>query len=246
MIIHEAVQGSAGWHAAREGVLTASKAKDLFTSVKLELSKSRAKLKAGLLHEWITGSSSEGFGGTDWTEHGHHVEPEAFGYFQMQTGLTVQQCGLIYRDEARLTGCSPDGLVLDDGEPVAGLELKAPAGWTHIGYLAASRVPAEYMMQVQFSLWVTQLPRWFFMSYATSPESDRLPSWRTGAYLPPLLLEVEPEARYQEAFDDHVPEFLVEMLAERDTLLDMGSIRHTAETEPADSGETSTVRSAGG
>ena len=225
MIIHDAIQGSPEWHALRLGVLTASRAKDLLTPAKLDLSKQRGKLMDALLHEQFTGSSAEGFGGSAWTEHGHAVEPEACAYFAMETGLNALPVGFVTDADRPGIGCSPDALIRDSGgDLVAGLELKAPAGWTHIGYLRAGIVPPEYMMQIQFSLWVTGLPLWYFMSYGASPYGgDWLPTWQPGAYLPPLLLEVEPEDRYQDAFAEHVPAFVGELESARAALIDAGA-----------------------
>ena len=45
-------------------------------------------------------------------------------------------------------GCSPDGLVGDDG----GLEAKAPNPETHLLWLSGGIIPVKHMPQVQFCL----------------------------------------------------------------------------------------------
>lgn len=227
MIVHDCIPGSPEWHALRLGRLTASHASDLLTPARLGLSKSRWPLMWRLLHEWVTGSSAEEFGGNRWTEHGLALEGEAADWFTLQTGLDAVPVGFISDGDA---GCSPDLWV--PGQ--AGLELKCPAGWTHLRYLSELDVPSEYALQVQFSLWLTQLPVWYFMSYASSPHDDSLlPSWRPGAYMPPLLIEVEPDEQCQDALSEHVPEFLAEMQRQRETLKDAGVIETTAMEDAA-------------
>ena len=218
MIVHDVLQGSPEWHALRLGTLTASRVDQLLTAAKLNLSTGRLALLAKLQHEWVTGTSAEQFGGNAWTEHGHEYEGAAGDWFASVTGEAVQAVGFI-SDESGLAGCSPDLWV--PGE--AGVELKCPAGWTHLKYLRDGVVPSEYRMQVQFSLWVTGLPVWYFMSYGASPSGNSfLPAWKPGAYMPPMMVECEPEERYQDAFDAHVPAFLDEVQAERQWLLDNG------------------------
>lgn len=229
MIPVQVLQGSPEWHALRLGVLTASRASNLLTPAKLTLSKSRDALMAKLLHEWLTGASAEEFGGNKWTEHGHEHEGAAGDWFASVTGEQLERIGFVFRDDTRTVGCSPD--LWRPGE--YGVELKCPAGWTHIQWLADGGVPREYVMQVQFSLWVTHLPRWYFMSYAASPSDGWLAPWKPGAYLPPLLVEVAPDARYQDALSEHVPTFVAEMLERREQLLALGARRDWSPSEAA-------------
>lgn len=303
MIISNNVQGSAGWHEDRFGVLTASRVNDLIlpgaapkvprfygrtpstpASVRgpaqqaiidqaraapvdardirsdsalrallergylqevappidadpviepLRLSSNRSNLMARLLHEWLTRTSAEEFFGNRWTEHGHQIEGEAVEYAEMMTNESFRPVGHVYRDEQRLAGCSPDAL----GDE-CGLEIKGPAGWTHIRWLLESLhglpqtgtisrgaggpwMPPDKRGQVQYSLWVTGLPRWYWMSYAAPEES--IP-WAAGSSMPPLLLEITPDPRYQEAFDEHVPPFIAALLEARELLIERGAI----------------------
>lgn len=291
MIIHDAIQGSAEWHALRHGKLTASLALRLLTPggeprmpqyyalsdsaptkvlraarqteileravvsgipirelaadsgsafktliqrgylvpcdpppdaepivSPIRLSDQREALVCALLHEWATGNSAEEWRGSQWTEHGHAIEGEAGAWLSFAKGLQTRPVGFI-TDDAGEIGCSPDLGVFEGDEMVAGVELKGPAGWTHIRWLReharTGRMPREHVMQPQFSLYVTQLPRWLWMSYAAPLEGY---PWREGASLPPLVVEVEPEARYQDAFAEHVPVFLSELAEAREEL----------------------------
>ena len=187
----------------------------------ITLSDKRDGYMARLLHEWATGSDGwEPIGSKRWIEHGHMCEGEALDYIRMRLDCEMKPVGLVYRDDTRTVACTPDG-VHNAPRPDFGLELKCPAGWTHVKYLRAGVLPPEYVPQVQFSLWVTGLPMWYFMSYAASPEDPDM-AWKPGAVLPPLLVEVRPEPRWQDAFDEHVPTFVAEMLAAREELIEVG------------------------
>ena len=199
-------QGSAEWDEARLGVVTASAIGEVITPAKLELSKQRFKLMHRLLAEWACGYREESFQGTDWTERGKHYEPEARAAFHLATGLEAQEVGFVYRNSDRLAGCSPDWLVGED----AGGEVKCPMASTHIGYLLAGGVPPQYKPQIQFSMWVTGRPAWWFVSY--HPD------------LPIHMQRVEVDDDWQSAIDTHVPHFLTEMLAYREQLEAIGVV----------------------
>ena len=64
----------------------------------------------------------------------------------MSLSLTtkLQETGFIL-DDSEEFGCSPDGLVVEQG----GLEIKCPSDSVHVSYLRAGKVPAKYYQQVQ-------------------------------------------------------------------------------------------------
>lgn len=214
-IVLDCVQGGPEWHRARLGVVTASAATQILTPAKLTVSKQRGGYLNRLLHEWVTGTSAEEFRGTKWTEHGHEYEGEALAALSLIADIDARSVGLVYRDDTRLTACSPDAIAED-----ATIEIKCPAGWTHIEWLrGGSVVPPKHVPQVQYQLWVTGKPRAFFVSYA-APLSDE--PWLPGTSMAPLIVEVEPDPRWQDALSEHVPTFVLEMLAARAELVEMG------------------------
>ena len=101
----------------------------------------------------------------------------------MQTDQKAREVGFVYKDERRLVGCSPDGLVGDD----ALLELKVPKAATHMVWLIEDELPREHFCQCQFALWVTGMKRLWWMSY--HPQ------------LPEVLHEVGPDSTYQKALE---------------------------------------------
>ena len=122
--------------------------------------------------------------------------------------------GLIYRDDSRMVGCSPDGLVGEDGL----LELKCPMAPTHLLWLCRGVMPHVHRAQVQGQIWVSGRSWCDFMSY--HPQ------------LPPLLVRVEPDERYQAALDDLMPKLVTEVLTERERLRELGAVIAPKEAEP--------------
>ena len=172
--------------------------------------------------EYCLGQPYTKFLGTDATERGHMLEPEARKYYSFQRDLDAETVGLIYRDESRMVGCSPDGLVGDDGL----IELKCPMAPTHLLWLARyspiggkpGTCPREHRPQVQGQLWVSRRKWCDFMSY--HPQ------------LPPLLIRVEPDAKYHAALDKWMPKFIQEVIAGRERLQELGAVIALKEVAP--------------
>jgi hypothetical protein len=105
---------------------------------------------------------------------GADTEPEARRWYAFERDVQVKQVGFVLSDCGRY-GCSPDGLVGDDGL----LELKCPAGKAQVEYLLAGGLPADYRPQVHGQLLVTGRKWVDFVSYAD--------------YLPTLIVRVVPD-----------------------------------------------------
>lgn len=94
----------------------------------------------------------------DW---GHDVEAAARDAYSAHTGELVSLGGFLIHPSHPFIGCSPDGLVGDDG----GLQIKCPANPSvHIETLRAG-MPAEHIHQVQGELWVSGRQWWDFVSF---------------------------------------------------------------------------------
>lgn len=159
MKIHECQQGSPEWFALRNGKVTASNFATATAKGKGgSASKTRKDLMYKLVAERMTGLPSESYSNKA-IEYGTETEQEAREYYQALNGVSVWQVGFIERDED--IGCSPDGLVGEEGM----LEIKCPFPTTHIKYIIAGKLPAEYVKQVQGNLWVAERKWCDFMSY---------------------------------------------------------------------------------
>lgn len=158
MKIIDCVQGSQQWLDLRVGVLTASKMDRILTPKTRKPSTQATKLAYEMLAEQVLGRSlndaSSGF-----MERGSEMEAEARAWYEFERDVDVVQVGLVLRDDERV-GCSPDGLVGEDG----GVEIKCPSAAVHMGYLLDG--PGDdYYCQVQGSLWVTGRKWWDLVSY---------------------------------------------------------------------------------
>ena len=165
------IQGSDEWLQARVGVVTASNFAKVFTTAG-KLSTSREGLINQLVAEKLIGQPTETFK-SDAMTRGNELEPQARAMFEMLMGVEVEEVGLIKMKDHEI-GCSPDGL-FDNGQ--CGIEIKCPLPATHCAYLRADKLPTTYVQQVQGTMLVLGLDRYFFMSF--HPE------------MKPLIIEVK-------------------------------------------------------
>ncbi len=177
MIIHDVLQGSPEWKAARLGIPTASEFKRLVTSTG-KPSESLALYAGELAAELFAGKSLEQFDGNTWMDRGKEMEAEAVSLYEFTNDITVQRVGFITND-AGTAGCSPDALVGEDG----GLEAKCCKAERHVEVVhyhkKHGRAPSQYVLQVQGSLFITGRKWWDLIFY--SPE------------LPPLIIRNTPD-----------------------------------------------------
>ena len=159
MKIHECQQGSPEWFAARLGHVTASNFSAATSDGRgSSPSKTRKDYMLKLIAEKMTGLPSESYSNKA-MERGTETEQEARDYYEALNGCEVRQVGFIERDKD--TGGSPDGLVGDEGM----LEIKCPYPTTHIRYILADKMPADYVKQVQGNLWVAERQWCDFVSF---------------------------------------------------------------------------------
>lgn len=160
MITIDCPQNSAEWHKARSGIPTAS----MFSSIITPTGKASTSAQTymnQLLADYIAGKPVDPWEGNKYTDIGTEREPESRSLYELFTDNTVESVGFVYKDEKRLVGCSPDGLVGDDGL----VEFKNPKGSTLIGYKLKGGLPSNYKPQVQGQLWITGRQWCDFMAY---------------------------------------------------------------------------------
>jgi hypothetical protein len=164
MKIIECAQISPEWWEARRGIPTASNFSKIMTPKTMKLSSQCEEYIAELIAEQICLTpnyfTEQGRPITKAMTDGIDNEPEARRFYEMEKNSTVQQVGFITTDDGRF-GCSPDGLVGEDG----GLELKCPMLKTQVRYYLNGGIPDEYITQVHGSLIVTGRKWWDFLSY---------------------------------------------------------------------------------
>lgn len=206
--ILECDQGDAAWIEARLGVPTASNFSRIVTPSG-KLSSQRQTYLAELAAEWALRIPQDQIPDLYWIERGKALETEAHAFYELQTDAETKRIGFVWQNESRLVGCSPDWLCDQSDEGwQGGAELKCPKASTHINYLLGGKGADTYAPQVQGAMWVCGVEWWDFVSYY--PE------------LPPLIVRVERDEKYQAALAEHMPVFLQEMMAARGRLEELG------------------------
>jgi predicted phage-related endonuclease len=157
--IEDVEQGSDAWAALRTGLPSASCFDKIITS-KGAQSKQAKKYLYQLAGERLLGYSPESYQ-NDTMLRGQEVEAEARASYELITDAEVRQVGFCFNDERKRWGCSPDGIIGEDG----GLEIKCPTLPVAVEYIDKGVLPTTYVQQVQGSMLVTGRAWWDFMSY---------------------------------------------------------------------------------
>lgn len=197
MITLCSTQRTAEWYAARIGRLTGSCAGDMLARIKTGEAAARRDLRVRLVCERLTGESQEDAYVSKEMQRGIDREKDAFAAYEAQTGNLVQRVGFIAHDDL-LAGCSPDGQI---GNFTGLVELKVPKSATHLRYLKAGCVPADYVAQVTHNLWITGAQWCDFVSY-----DDRFPS-----ALRLFIVRVERDPKAIDAYELMARTFLTEV-----------------------------------
>lgn len=177
MIVINCAQGSAEWHQARAGRITAS----MFETA-------RSKLKSGpnkgqptaaaldyafrLAVERISGEPlDQGF--ETWSmRRGHELEPEARMEHEIQSGLIVQQAGFITTDDGAF-GASADGLIGEDG----GSEYKCFISPEKVRAFHIENDASGIADQVQGCMWISGRKWWHIGMYCPALEPAGKQLW---------------------------------------------------------------------
>jgi hypothetical protein len=188
-------QGSLDWYLLRAGKVTASEMDRLVTPLgKIRTGDGpKTYLMEKLAERWIGGPlpSKEAAQGVWDLQQGHFLEEYARPAFTIETGLVSRRAAFVETDDGR-AGCSPDGLIGDN----SGLELKCPHIEKHLRYLLDGKLPADYVAQVQGSMYVTGFDHWYFASFRRN--------------LPMFILRVEKDDEFQESLGDAMDSFLTD------------------------------------
>jgi len=142
-IYKELKQGTDEWFGVRLGKFTASHAQAIGNN-----GRGLTTLIMENVAEILTGKMKDQYTNAD-IERGNELESMARSFYEVQTGNIVQEVGFVELDEH--TGCSPDGLVGDDGL----LEIKCINNTKFVYMLLYSKVDPKYMWQMQMQMHVT-------------------------------------------------------------------------------------------
>ncbi len=166
----EIIQGSDAWKQLRLGKVTASKVADVVARTKTGYGASRANYMAQLIAERLTNTVAEAYTNAA-MQHGTETEPEARSAYEFYQSVAVKEVAFVPHPQIDQAGCSPDGLVGDDGL----VEIKCPNTATHLDTLLGQAVPAKYEAQMQFQMASTGRKWCDFVSFdPRMPENMRL------------------------------------------------------------------------
>ena len=165
-----------------------------------EMSDGKAGYMNQLIGQICTGlvPESVSFKQAEW---GHMNEELARDSFEARNFTTITEAGLIYKDESLRCAISPDGLDEDSSE---GLEIKSPfTTQVHIDTLLNGKIKPEYMVQCQYSMWVTGWEVWNFCSYDNRMRGEAKNRLH--------VIPVKRDEEMMKLFDERVPVFINKM-----------------------------------
>jgi len=163
-------QGTPEWHQLRLGKVTASRVADILAKTKSGPSASRGNYLIELALQRVTKTIEESYtnGAMEW---GTQTEPQARVAYEVATGNFVDQIAFVNHPTIAGFGCSPDGLVANDGL----IEIKCPNSATHWSYIKANKPPEKYIIQMQAQMAVTGAKWCDFVSFdPRMPERSQL------------------------------------------------------------------------
>jgi predicted phage-related endonuclease len=182
-------QGTDEWFLSRLGVPSAS-CFDKIVTMKGEPSKQAEKYLFKLAGEKVSGKAEETYQ-NDAMKRGVEMEDQARQLYQILTDTQVEQVGFCVADGGY--GCSPDGLVGEDGM----IEIKCPSIAVHVEYLLGGKLPSDYFQQCQGQLLVTGRKWSDFVSFYPG--------------LKPLIVRVTPDEKFITALRAELEQFCVRL-----------------------------------
>jgi len=157
----EITQNTPEWLDLRCGVFTASPIAALLTAKgAIADNETSRNLVNRIARERMAKRPDSQFESFD-MRRGHEMEPIARDYYHRLIA-PVHQVGFVTNEiEGIAVGCSPDGLVGEDG----GIQIKSRNEANHFKEVLSGEVPAGDMPQIQFELMVTGRAWWDYVSF---------------------------------------------------------------------------------
>lgn len=172
MKIHNLEQGTEEWFKVRNGKMTASNAhtisvagKGLDTYIKT------------IVSDMFASQKEEGYQSKA-MERGNMLEEQARSIYELLYGVNIEKVGFIEYSE--YVGCSPDGLINNDG----GIEIKCINNKDYFQLLLGIEKPDNnYISQVQMCLMITGREWWDLVFYN--------PNFKQSTYIERLVPDIE-------------------------------------------------------
>lgn len=175
--IYHCDQGTDEWLSVRLGKITGSEAYKLLMSGKgVKESVTKIKYAQKIAYERLFGVAiKKDISYIQAVKHGLEYEDFAVQAYENKLKVNVQKIGFLELDEEydfeeNLIGCSPDGLVGDDGM----IEIKCPNQEKHLDMFFDGLTDNEWITQCKFNLFVCQRKWIDFVSYDPFQEVEKL------------------------------------------------------------------------
>lgn len=181
------------WFAARLGKVTASKVASVLAK---KDSATRSDYLTDLVLERLTGRQQE-FYQNEAMQWGTETEPQARMAYEAARNTLVDELGFIDHPTIANFGCSPDGVIGEDGL----IEIKCPNSKTHLSTLLSGKAPTKYIPQMQTQMAVMGKKYCDFVSF-----DPRLPE-----DLQLFIVRVERDDEYIAKLEEEVSAFLKEV-----------------------------------
>lgn len=172
-------QGTWEWAMARVGIPTTSQLHRIMTPEKRTFSAAAEGYVQELVAERLLNAPIDNEYLTQMMERGNDLEPDARNWYAFDREVEVETVGFVTTDDGKV-GCSPDGLVGDDGM----VEIKTPNAKRHVEMILGG-FPAK-MTQVQGGMWVCERQWCDVISYNPSLPNAVIRVWRDEAYIKDL------------------------------------------------------------
>jgi len=192
----EIEQRSEEWFKARLGKVTASAVADVLAKTKTGVSASRGNYLIKLAIQRVTGQIEESYT-NEAMQWGIDNEDQARVAYEVASGNFVDQIGFVDHEIIDWFGCSPDGLVDNDGQ----VEIKCPNSATHWEYFKSKEVPKKYFIQMQAQMSCTGRKWCDFVSFdPRMPERSQL-----------LIIRIPRDNTFIDLMESEIKEFLNEV-----------------------------------
>lgn len=166
--MHDLVQGTPEWLAARCGSLGASAIGDVLAKTKTGWGASRANVASRIKIERLTGKPVETFVNAA-MQRGTELEPQARAMYSFSTGHDVAEVGIVLHPTIKGTHCSPDGLIASDGM----VEIKCCGASRHFEVLTGSAPEDRYVKQCLWQMACTGR-QWVDLAYFNPDLPERM------------------------------------------------------------------------
>lgn len=169
---HDIEQNNGEWYAMRAGRVTSSKLSCIMANYGKAFGDPAKRYAKQIANEIITGKPISGGYSNAAMERGHEQEPIARQLYELETFCSVTNGGFFCNESV---GCSPDGLVGNDGV----VEIKSAESHIHYDRIVKQTYDAAYKWQLVGNLYFTGREWIDFISYCSDyPEGKRLYVYR--------------------------------------------------------------------